>query len=393
MTWFSQKTPNGRPKGTLALGGGLAQLSASLAAMPASRTHLVPSTEATTLLRSVGYHDKTPLVLSSLYRQPGSEPIAAAVPASTAVASLKSTASKVAHEVDEPLPLEYEQMTSLVAERLDRLARLTTDNFLREQAELDWEQERASLVSVELDALHLHGREEVSCNPIAGFTQAPLRIGNPVETGGHSNKCPSWDQRDRLYHAVVIVQEINEDKWKVSTERSKGSLQPLYDLSYRTQDDREKKLADTTLSDCLEENRSQRERCALGAQERFSPASGAQDWQYLAELYRILHSIALQSARPAPGCELERARREEALLEGSLNYLRENFVGMLKLIYKKNEGTQSSDQKKIDDCNQMTPKKKLESVFNQASPGPSLPVANVDAGSSSNLSRYEALSS
>jgi len=338
-------------------------------------------------------------VLSSLYRQPGSEPIAAAVPASTAVASLKSTASKVAHEVDEPLPLEYEQMTSLVAERLDRLARLTTDNFLREQAELDWEQERASLVSVELDALHLHGPEEVSCNPIAGFTQAPLRIGNPVETGGHSKKCPSWDQTDRLNHAVAIVQEINEDKWKVTNELSKGSLQPLYDLSYRTTDDRVKKLADTTLSDCLEEDRSQRERCAAGAQERLSPASGAQDWQYLAELYRILHSIALKSARDAPGCELARdapgfemarAKKEEALLEGSLNYLRENFVGMLKLIHKKNEGTQSSDQKKIDDCNQMTPKKKLEKFFNQASPGPPLRVANVEAGSASNLSRYEA---
>ena len=138
-------------------------------------------------------------------------------------------------------------MTASVAERLDRLSCLTTDNFLRAQAELDWEEERASLVSVELDSLHLsllHGPADgvaSSCNPIAGFTQAPFGSG---QRSGGSGDSERWNKAGRLYHAAGIVESINVDKWSPS---GVGGVQPLYELSFMTNKDRIEKVADKTL--------------------------------------------------------------------------------------------------------------------------------------------------
>ena len=74
------RTPGLRPK-LGGLGLGLAQLSDSLAAIPAVCTQALPSAhsaEATSLLRSVGYHDPTPFALSSLYQQLGTAPVESA---------------------------------------------------------------------------------------------------------------------------------------------------------------------------------------------------------------------------------------------------------------------------------------------------------------------------
>ena len=222
----ARASPGSGLRGTLGgLGGGLglAQLSASLAAMPAARTQAVPSAEATSLLRSVGYQDAMPLALSSLYREPGAAPIesapaAAAKPAAAAVgAPFKQPGAdqKPADGEGDAVPLEYEQMTAAVAERLDRLARLTTDDFLRSQAELDWEEERAGLVSVELDSLHLgklHGRAQgvaASCNPVAGFTQAPFGSGRRSADGDDER----WSTNRRPFWLARVVESINEHKW------------------------------------------------------------------------------------------------------------------------------------------------------------------------------------
>ena len=297
------KSPGSGLRGSLGLGlgGGLAQLSASLAAMPAARTHTVQSAEATSLLRSIGYHDTVPLVLSSLYKQEEAD-------------------SKPVADDDEATPLEYEKMTALVAERLDRLSRLTTDNFLRAQAELDWEEERASLVGAELDSLHLGQRYGVaeggaaSCNPIAGFTLTPLGSG---QRSADSNSEP-WRADSRLGRLGQIVEKINCEKW---APVAVGVIEPLKELSDT--------VGDKTL-DTSEESET-----AGSPQSPTAQAAEGMHWRYLGELYRILHSIisplhALEAAQGRGSVDvLSPEQREALLVRGALQHLHSQFRGML----------------------------------------------------------------
>ena len=134
--FFSPQTPGGRaPRsgGRPKLGGGLglAQLSDSLAAIPAAHTPAVPSgpsADATSLLRSVGYHDPAPFALSSLYQQLGAAPVERA-PASAAQPAAVGTPAPfkqpgAACSAEQPtdgesdeVPLAYEQMTEAVRKR------------------------------------------------------------------------------------------------------------------------------------------------------------------------------------------------------------------------------------------------------------------------------------
>jgi len=281
------------------------------------------------LLRSIGYHDTAPMALSSLYRQ------------TPAVPSLGASVGADSKPVDDAIPLQYEQMTASVAERLDRLARLTTDNFLRAQAELDWEEERASLVSVELDSLHLnklHGpgapqpggadrRTEgvaSSCNPIAGFTQAPF--GSGQRSAGSSAE--RWDKGGRIYRMACIVESINVDKWGPSNVAA--GLQPFKDLSIMTNDSTQDRTLDSSEDATVVPNSAHSHRsCGLG---------GGQHWRYLAELYRILHSIVtpLHARQLANGAvALSKVDIEEALVRGSLHHLHAQFRGMIRTIFDK----------------------------------------------------------
>ena len=349
--FFSPQTPGGRAPRTPGgsglrpkLGGGLglAQLSDSLAAIPAARTQAVqsaPSAEATSLLRSVGYHDPAPFALSSLYQQPGAAPVesasaSAAQPAAVATPAPFTQPGAAEQPTDgesDEVPLAYEQMTEAVRKRLDRLARLTTDNFLREQAELDWEKERAGLVSVELDSLHLgqlHGRAEgiaASCNPVAGFTQAPLGSGRRSASGDAER----WSESGRLFWLADRVERINEHKWGAARD-SADKFAPLEEFSYTTS----KRVADQTLDTT--------ERCQKPCPRYAESTEAAADpgHAYIAELFRILHSMVkpLQTRQSMAALPLNRAEmttmQEEALLLGALRYLHTQYRGLLLTIFE-----------------------------------------------------------
>lgn len=338
--FFSPQTPGGRaPRtpggsgirpmiGGLSGGLGLAQLSDSLAGMPAARTQALPSApsaEATSLLRSVGYHDPTPFALSSLYQQQSeakaeSAPISTAQPAAvSAPFKQPGAAEQPADRESEEVPLAYEQMTEAVLNRLDRLARLTTDNFLRAQAELDWEKERAGLVSVEFDSLHLgqlHSCVEgiaASCNPVAGFTQA--HFGSVRRSAG--GDVGRWNESGRLFWLAACVEKINEHKWGAARD-SPDKFAPLEEFSYMTS----KRLADRTFDTT--------ERCA-----EFTVAEADPRHSYIAELFRILHSMVtpLQTTRQSQAAMPPRIVVEEALLAGTMQHLHTQFRGLLITIF------------------------------------------------------------
>jgi hypothetical protein len=335
--FFSPQTPGGRvprtPGGSglrpkLGGGLGLAQLSDSLAAIPAARTQAVqsaPSAEATSLLRSVGYHDPAPFALSSLYQQPGAAPVesasaSAAQPAAVATPAPFTQPGAAEQPTDgesDEVPLAYEQMTEAVRKRLDRLARLTTDNFLREQAELDWEKERAGLVSVELDPLHLgqlHGRAEgiaASCNPVAGFTQAPLGSGMRSASGDAER----WSESGRLFWLADCVERINEHKWGAARD-SADKFAPLEEFSYMTS----KRVADKTL-DTTDRFQKPCPPCAESTEAEANPAHA-----YIAELFRILHAMVTP-------LQTRQSTVEEALLAGALQHLHTQFRGLLLTIF------------------------------------------------------------
>jgi len=343
--FFSPQTPGGRAPRTPGgsglrpkLGGGLglAQLSDSLAAIPAARTQAVqsaPSAEATSLLRSVGYHDPAPFALSSLYQQPGAAPVESASASAAQPAAVGTPApfrqpgaaeQPTDGESDE-VPLAYEQMTEAVRKRLDRLARLTTDNFLREQAELDWEKERAGLVSVELDSLHLgqlHGRAEgiaASCNPVAGFTQAPLGSGRRSASGDAER----WSESGRLFWLADRVERINEHKWGVARD-SADKFAPLEEFSYMTS----KRVADKTL-DTTERFQKPCPPCAESTEAEANPGHA-----YIAELFRILHAMVTPlQTRQSMSALRESVVVEEALLAGALRHLHTQFRGLLLTIF------------------------------------------------------------
>jgi hypothetical protein len=341
--FFSPRTPGGlRPK-LGGLGLGLAQLSDSLAAIPAVSTQALPSAhsaEATSLLRSVGYHDPTPFALSSLYQQPGTAPVESAPASATQPPAVSApfspqrgsgTSSLVYEQMTDEVPLVYEQMTDEVINRLDRLARLNTDNFLRTQAELDWEKERTGLISVELDSLHLgqlHGRAEgiaASCNPVAGFTQAPLGSGQRG-AGGDAER---WSKSGRLFWLADVVERINEHKWGAARD-SADKFAPLEEFSYTTS----KRVADQTLDTT--------ERCQKPCPRYAESTEAAADpgHAYIAELFRILHSMVkpLQTRQSMAALPLNRAEmttmQEEALLLGALRYLHTQFRGLLLTIFE-----------------------------------------------------------
>ena len=353
----------------LGLGGGLTSLSASLATMPAARSHAVPSTEAASLLRSIGYYDTTPLALSSLYRQPGATPIEREaalekkriqfgnvhirrynadhdrVSGTSHVETMKGSDSKATTEED-AIPLEYEQMTALVAERLDRLSRLTTDNFVRAQSELDWEEERASLVGDELYSLHLsqlhgpaEGVESVR-NPIAGFAQAPFGNGQRCSLGSDSER---WDTNGRLHRLAKIVERINKDKWCPSPACQTG-VQPLEEFA--------SSIGDTT----LDSRRSSQTPPVQSRKAQEAEEDVQQHWRYVAELYRILHSIVspLVAANQAveampPKTSLGKVELEELLVEGSLRHLHDQFREQILTIFETLERSSTRRNIQFDD--------------------------------------------
>ena len=350
---------------SLGLGSGLASLSASLAAMPAARTHAGASSAASALLRSVGYHDAPPAPeLWSLYRQPGTTPIGdAPVPgapprkrvAFAGAATEKAPESALAPVAvgrvgeEEAAAMTYEERTASVAERLGRLSRLTTDNFLRAQAELDWEEERAGLVSGALNALHLTSHQThvaegglasmaldiVQCVPVAGFTQAPL--GSAPRAGSAASQ-DRWLAGGRPQRLAEIVERINLERWRGSSGNAGcdgrgGGVQPLRELAWYEEEGR----TDTTLD------------TSEGSEARALEAAGpfGFHWRYLAELYRILHSIvsSLDARRRGAGgggagqVALGEADVEEALVQGSLDHLHAQFRGMIKTIFESRKST------------------------------------------------------
>eukprot|EP00961_Rhodomonas_salina_P188153 2539056-Rhodomonas_salina.2 len=157
------------------VGGSLQQLSLSLERLPASRTHALPSHEARALLRSVGFRDPAAPDVSSLHRQPGD-----------GFGGMGGAGTDGSERADGEGggAVEYSELSGAVIERVARLARLHTDNFLRSELERDWEEERAGLIGgADYSSKGLKRDGDVAsgqggtagrrggavCSPVAGF--------------------------------------------------------------------------------------------------------------------------------------------------------------------------------------------------------------------------------
>ena len=183
-------------------------------------------------------------------------------------------------------------------------------------AELDWEEERASLVSAELDSLHLgqrHGPADgvaSSCNPVAGFTLAPLGSGQRnVDNDPERGRAGS-----RLGRLGQIVEKINCNKWGPA---GGDGVEPLKELA--------DSVGDRTL-DCSAEDYA-------APNSPHSPKLAGADgmhWRYLGALYRILQSIITPlhshelSGKPGG---LDAEQRERLLVRGSMHHLHTQFRG------------------------------------------------------------------
>jgi hypothetical protein len=141
-------------------GGSLEQIAFSLKHLPLSvLSRARPSHDAHVMLRSKGFSDLPPPSLSSLYMQPHAAWSDATV-SSGAMGALKLTGpgdreataapadagkpSGVAgrSEKEDKWIVDYAEMTAAVEERMALLSRLHTENFIKAEAEREWEEEK-----------------------------------------------------------------------------------------------------------------------------------------------------------------------------------------------------------------------------------------------------------
>ncbi len=157
-------------------GGSLEQIAVSLKHLPLSVVSRArPSHDAHAMLRSKGFADLPAPPLSSLYFQPHAawsdttlgtagvgalnltglaEKESAAIPPVTS----KQSVSEGQGQMEEKWFGDYAEMTAAVEERMGLLSRLHTDNFLKAEAEREWEEEK--LVFPQIFFKMMHGSHE-----------------------------------------------------------------------------------------------------------------------------------------------------------------------------------------------------------------------------------------
>ncbi|EKX37884.1 hypothetical protein GUITHDRAFT_144704 [Guillardia theta CCMP2712] len=335
------------------LGGSLLHLSLSLQKLPACRTHALPSHDGSILLRSVGFMDPKNFDVSSLLRQPDYD---------TRLAS--SAVKEQEAEDTKSFAFDYLEMTGAVAERHARVAKLHTDNFLRSEAERDWEDERSMLVAVDLGSLDLQKPDSFvlpAFQPIAGFTerdQTAAEEGSSHQRGGERRR--RWDGRQQQLSEVVKA--INRKKWRAESLSERDELQPLKLLSRMTRDGSDASFSSSNPSS-QGYNTSLEDPYLSLTSPGYSPAAPLEGSQgpsassrYLADLYRMLHAlVARDKGTRGFICLKDQVSRDAWLLRGALEFLSADFKDLLRTSL---------------DCWQEGGKKKLAQQFDEEGESP-----------------------
>eukprot|EP00960_Hanusia_phi_P039110 753767-Hanusia_phi.AAC.1 len=323
MSWSAHRQSLGeRREGVKTiLGGSLLHLSLSLQKLPACRTHALPSHHANILLRSVGFMDPKNFDVSSLLRQPDYD---------TRMAS--SAVREQEEEQFTPVSFDYLEITGAVAERHARVAKLYTDNFLRSEAEWDWEEERSALVGVDLSYLDLQEVDNFAMptiQPIAGFAERDMTAGEGTSGQVGVEGRQRWDGRQQ--QLSEIVKSINRKKWRTENLSERDELQPFKLLSKITRDPPQVSFASSNgYKTSLDESHApfnSTSYSTTASPEGFSLASS----RYLADLYRMLHALVARDkgTREFMGLK-DQSSKDAWLLRGALEFLSGDFKELLR---------------------------------------------------------------
>jgi hypothetical protein len=240
-----------------------------------------------------------------------------------------------------------------VVERLKRQAWLHTDNFLRCEAEEDWEEERATLLQRGAggDTQSIHARMRAGSSrdsaagtagaPVAGFTERELAAWHRDGSAGAVHLEQRWRARGRFMHLAGVVEDINRERWGAAArgEPPAGDRAPLQALAavdaaaYAYPEPRSSLVAGTPARGSTRALRaSSAEGTGSGAEH--GDASGAAlsgTALYLRKLNLMLHEMIVHAGQPASQLSRLTGDRERAawLLRGALRHLHVEFRAVL----------------------------------------------------------------